>query len=101
MQVIPVWLTGIILVTFTLSRLPQLFVSIQNMKRGKVTAVSVSSLAMGAASMLCWGLYGVIHQDPLVMWTTGLAFALMVSVGALEVYTAEKAKRLARLSAAN
>lgn len=90
----PWWLIWIILLGFTLSRLPQLFVSIQNMRRGKVTAVSISAIVVGTISMACWAIYGWIHQDPLVLWTTLLAAALMLSIGALEVYTNKKAEKI-------
>lgn len=95
MLVIPNWLIWFILLGFTLSRLPQLFVSIMNMRRGKVTAVSISAIVVGTASMACWAVYGWIHQDPLVLWTTLLAAALMLSIGGLELYTNKHAERIA------
>lgn len=88
---VPNWLVWVILLGFTVSRLPQLFVSYNNMKRGKVTAVSISALVVGTASMACWAIYGWIHNDPLVLWTTLLAAALMLSIGGLEIYTNKKA----------
>lgn len=98
--VIPWWMIWIILLGFTLSRLPQLFVSIMNMRRGKVTAVSISAIVVGTASMACWAVYGWIHQDPLVLWTTLLAAALMLSIGGLELYTNKHALRVqARMEA--
>lgn len=87
----PAWVTWIVLLVFTLARLPQLLVSIQNMRRGKTTAVSISAIVLGASSMACWAFYGFVHQDSIVLWTTGLAFVLMIATGALEVYTNKKA----------
>lgn len=94
MLFIPNWLIWIILVGFTLSRLPQLFVSFMNMRRGKVTAVSISAIVVGTVSMACWAVYGWIHQDPLVLWTTLLAAALMLGIGGLELYTNKHALRM-------
>lgn len=101
MLFIPNWLIWIILVGFTLSRLPQLFVSIMNMRRGKPTAVSISAIVVGTASMACWAVYGFIHEDPLVLWTTGLAAFLMLAIGGLELYTNKHAERIAANSASS
>lgn len=97
-QFIPLFVTSVILVLLTLSRVPQLFKSIQNAKAGKVTAVSISALALGIGSMLAWAVYGFILNDFIVLLTTGLAFVMMVIIGALEISTNRIAQR--RLDAA-
>ena len=90
-MIFPAWLTWIVLLLFTLARLPQLLVSVQNMRRGKTTAVSISAIVLGASSMACWAFYGFVHEDSIILWTTGLAFVMMIATGALEVYTNKKA----------
>lgn len=97
-QLLPLVVTSVILVLLTLSRLPQLFRSIANARAGKVTAVSISALAIGIGSMLAWGSYALIVDDPLVLYTTILAMAFMITIGALEIGTNRMAQR--RLAAA-
>lgn len=95
-QFIPLVVTSTALVLLTLSRVPQLIKSIQNAKAGKVTAVSLSALALGIASMLAWGVYGVLMDDFVVLLTTGLAFVLMILISILEIATNRFALRNAR-----
>jgi uncharacterized protein with PQ loop repeat len=92
-QIIPLYLTSIILVLLTLSRVPQVIRSIANARAGKVTAVSISALALGVGSMMAWGVYASIVNDPLVLYTTILAMAMMLSIGGLEIATNRLALR--------
>jgi len=86
-QFLPIAVTSVALILLTLARLPQLFKSIQNAKAGKVTAVSLSALALGIGSMLAWAIYGLILNDLLVLVTTGMAFVMMVVISGLEIAT--------------
>ena len=97
-QILPLVVTSVILVLLTLSRVPQLIRSIANAKAGKVTAVSISALALGIGSMLAWGTYAFMVNDPLVLYTTLLAMAMMLTIGTLEIATNRIAQR--RLDAA-
>jgi uncharacterized protein with PQ loop repeat len=94
-QFIPLFITSILLVLLTLARVPQLFKSIQNAKAGKVTAVSLSALALGIGSMMAWAVYGFMLNDFIVLLTTGLAFVMMVIISALEIATNRVAQRTA------
>jgi hypothetical protein len=55
--------------------------------------VSISALALGVGSMMAWGVYASIVNDPLVLYTTILAMAMMLSIGGLEIATNRLALR--------
>lgn len=91
-------ITGFLIV-LTLYRLPQLIKSVQNLRRGLETAVSMKSLFVSLTALTCWMVYSVASGRPQLVLTTSSALAMTLAITTLEVLTARLAiKRAAAVS---
>lgn len=83
-QVLPSALLSAFLVALTASRTPQVLKSFRNRREGHPTAVSISALMVGIASLLCWEGFGLLSHRPLMLVTTTIAITLSAAIALLE-----------------
>ncbi len=90
--VLPNWIVSPVLFFFTFSRLPQIARSWKSRRTGVgETAVSMSSIALGVACLLCWEVYSVLLQSPTLIGTTTIALATNLAVAWLEISNRRRA----------
>lgn len=88
-QWLPMTVLSVILVGLTASRLPQVVHSWRTRHVPQESAVSISSLSIGAASMMCWQVYAVLEHHYLVNVTSTIALSLVAAIVWIE-YTAPR-----------
>lgn len=91
----PPWFAAPVLYAFTLSRMPQVVRSWKSRRDGIVgSAVSMGSLAMSMACLLCWEVYSVLHASPTLIGTTTVALLTNAAVAWLELGNRASARRV-------
>ena len=93
-KMLPLALITVLLVAMTFNRLPQIYRSIQNLRAGVASAVSMRSQYYLASAMVLWEVYSFLsgHISLVITTTTGLT--LTTAVIALELAGRRKAARL-------
>ena len=90
--VLPNWIVSPVLFFFTFSRLPQIARSWKSRRTGVgETAVSMSSIALGVACLLCWEVYSVLLMSPTLIGTTTIALVTNLAVAWLEISNRRRA----------
>ena len=90
--VLPTWIVSPVLFFFTFSRLPQIARSWKSRRTGVgETAVSMSSIALGVACLLCWEVYSVLLMSPTLIGTTTIALVTNLAVAWLEISNRRRA----------
>lgn len=83
-QTLPEVVISVLLVAMTMSRLPQVRTSWVHYRAGLPSAVSMGTVALGIAGLLCWEAYSVLSGRPFLVLTTTLALSLAVAIAVLE-----------------
>lgn len=91
--VMPEILASIILAALTANRVPQLIRSWMNRHTAMVTAVSIPSLLITLASVLCWLTYAFLTKDYFIVFTSALALGITLTTAAVESHIASLAKK--------
>jgi len=82
----PPWFAAPVLYAFTLSRMPQVVRSWKSRRDGVTgSAVSLGSVGMSMACLLCWEVYSVLHGSPTLIGTTTVALCTNIAVAWLEL----------------
>lgn len=90
--VLPSWIVSPVLFFFTFSRLPQIARSWRSRRtEAGETAVSMSSIALGVACLLCWEVYSILLQSPTLIGTTTIALVTNLAVAWLEISNRRRA----------
>lgn len=84
-QVIPEAFTSVVMVALTMSRAPQVAQSWRHYKAGAHSAVSMGTVMLSIAGLLCWAGFSILAQRPLLILTTALALTLAVTIAVLEL----------------
>lgn len=83
---LPAGIVSAAMVGFTLSRLPQVVASRRSKRNGvEGTAVSLSSMSVSMASLVLWGVYSIVTDQPFLVLTTSVAFVLAVLISWYEL----------------
>jgi len=91
----PPWFAAPVLYAFTLSRLPQVVRSWKSRRDGVTgSAVSLGSVGMSMACLLCWEVYSVLHGSPTLIGTTTVALCTNIAVAWLELGNRASARRV-------
>ena len=95
-KLLPLGLITVLLVGMTFNRVPQIVRSVQNLRNGVASAVSMKSQYYLLSAMLLWEVYSFMsgHFSLVVTTTTGLTLTSAVIV--LELVGRRKAAALAR-----
>lgn len=92
--VLPNWIVSPVLFFFTFSRLPQIARSWKSRRAASgETAVSMSSIALGIACLLCWEVYSILLKSPTLVGTTTIALVTNLAVAWLEISNRRRALR--------
>jgi uncharacterized protein with PQ loop repeat len=89
----PTILASIILAALTANRVPQLILSWINRHTAMVTAVSIPSLLITMASVLCWLIYAFLERDYFIVFTSFLAIGITLITALVENHIANLAKK--------
>ena len=93
--VLPVEITNPVLLFVTLFvRVPQLVKTWQTRNSGKVSAMSMSSLALSVISLGCWLIYFVAREQHFLLLTTSIALGFTLVISAIEYYAMRNNKAL-------
>lgn len=84
-QVVPEAVVSMLLVSLTLSRLPQAMQSYRNRRDGIRSAVSMHSVLLSLGGLLCWEGFSILSGRPFLVLTTSTALALSVTIVFLEL----------------
>ncbi|MEY4618626.1 MAG: hypothetical protein RL101_812, partial [Actinomycetota bacterium] len=84
---------SIILAALTANRVPQLILSWINRHTAMVTAVSIPSLLITMASVLCWLIYAFLERDYFIVFTSFLAIGITLITALVENHIANLAKK--------
>lgn len=91
----PPWFAPPVLYAFTLSRMPQVVRSWKSRRDGVTgSAVSLGSVGMSMACLLCWEVYSVLHASPTLIGTTTVALCTNIAVAWLELGNRASARRV-------
>jgi len=91
----PPWFAAPVLYAFTLSRMPQVVRSWKSRRDGVTgSAVSLGSVGMSMACLLCWEVYSVLHASPVLIGTTTAALCTNIAVAWLELGNRASARRV-------
>jgi uncharacterized protein with PQ loop repeat len=89
---LPLVVVSVVMFGFTLSRAPQIVRSYRTRRDGlQQSAVSMGSLVTSVVSLLCWTVFSVLSQRPLLVGTTTLAMSTTLAVAYLERTTPRSA----------
>lgn len=84
-QVVPETFTSTVMIALTMSRAPQVVQSWRHYKAGAHSAVSMGTVTLSVAGLLCWGGFSILAQRPLLILATSLALTLAVAIAVLEL----------------
>lgn len=91
----PPWFAAPVLYAFTLSRMPQVVRSWKSRRDGVTgSAISLGSVGMSMACLLCWEIYSVLHGSPTLIGTTTVALCTNIAVAWLELGNRASARRV-------
>ena len=79
-QVVPEAVVSMLLVSLTLSRLPQAMPSYRNRRDGVRSAVSMQSAFLSVGGLMCWEGFSVLSGRPFLVLTTSTALALSLTI---------------------
>ncbi|MFM8602036.1 MAG: hypothetical protein ACKODP_08175 [Actinomycetota bacterium] len=92
---LPPWFAAPVLYAFTLSRMPQVVRSWKSRRDGVTgSAVSLGSVGMSMACLMCWEVYSVLHASPVLIGTTTVALCTNIAVAWLELGNRASARRV-------
>lgn len=92
---LPADITNPVLLFVTLFvRVPQLAKTWQTRNSGKVSAISISSLALSLISLACWLVYFVVREQHFLVLTTSIALIFTLLISGIEYYAMRKNKTL-------
>lgn len=94
-KMLPLEIVTVVLVVGTFSRVPQIIRSIQNLRGGVASAVSMRSQFMSLAAMLLWECYSLLSGKESLVITTTSGLTLVLIVIALELAGRRRAQQLA------
>lgn len=98
-KLLPIEIITVALVVGTFSRLPQILRSIQNLRAGIASAVSMRSQYLGLVTMLLWEGYSFLSgKESLVITTTSGLIMVLIVIG-LELAGRRRAQQLTPLLA--
>lgn len=83
-QVLPEAVVTTVLVALMFGQVPQIIASYRNMRERRHSAVSMTTLQVGLASLACWEAYAFLTQTHLMMITTSLGLVMNLSVMGME-----------------
>lgn len=83
--VLPEAVISVVMMTLTMSRAPQVLESWRHYRAGAHSAVSMGTVSLSIAGLLCWEAFSVLSGRPLLIATTTLALTLAVSIAVLEL----------------
>ena len=81
---LPTGVVSTILVIFVFAQAPQIRDSFRSYRSKSATVVSLPSLRVAAFSMSCWGIYSVLADVPLILYTTYIALSINLTIQVLE-----------------
>jgi len=84
-QVIPEAFTSVVMIALTMSRAPQVRQSWRHYRAGAHSAVSMGTVMLSIAGLLCWAGFSILAQRPLLIFTTALALSLALAIAVLEL----------------
>lgn len=84
-QVLPEAVVSLLLVSLTLSRVPQARQSYRNRRDGVASAVSMSSVLLSVGGLLCWEGFSILSGRPFLLLTTSTALALSLAIAYFEL----------------
>lgn len=84
-QFLPVAIVSGLLVVLTLARLPQVKESWDCRRAHQESAVSLRSLWVSVASLVCWEVWAVLVNRPIVNLTTSIALVLTLVILCFEI----------------
>lgn len=84
-QVVPEALVSMLLVSLTLSRLPQAMQSYRNRRDGVVSAVSMQSVMLSVGGLMCWEGFSILSGRPFLVLTTSSALSLSLAIAFFEL----------------
>jgi uncharacterized protein with PQ loop repeat len=82
--VLPEAVISIVMISLTMSRAPQVLASWRHYKAGAHSAVSMGTVSLSIAGLLCWEVFSFLSGRPLLIVTTTLALSLSVAIAVLE-----------------
>lgn len=91
-KMLPLEVITVALVVGTFSRIPQIFRSIQNLRNGVASAVSMRSQYLGLATMLLWEGYSFLSGKMSLVITTTSGLTMVLIVISLELAGSTRAK---------
>lgn len=97
-QVLPESVPSLAMIALTMSRTPQVIESWRQFKARAQSAVSMGTVSLSLAGLLCWEAFSFLSGRPLLVLTTTLALTLAVIIAALEL-SGERAAALEPLAA--
>lgn len=84
-QVVPEAVVSLLLVSLTLSRMPQALQSYRNRRDGVRSAVSMGSVMLSIGGLFCWEGFSILSGRPFLVLTTSTALALALCIAYLEL----------------
>lgn len=84
-QLVPEALVSMLLVSLTLSRLPQAMQSYRNRRDGVASAVSMQSVLLSIGGLMCWEGFSILSGRPFLVLTTTSALTLSVLIAGFEL----------------
>lgn len=82
---LPPAVVSTILVIFVFAQAPQIRDSFRSYRSKTPTVVSLPSMRVASFSMTCWGIYAVLADVPLILYTTYIALSINLTIQALEM----------------